>query len=364
MRILITTDTVGGVWDHTVALARGLHDEGHEVLLAVLGEPRDARLAALPEGVEVTWRRYRLEWMPDAAADVEAAGAWLRQTAALWQADVVHLNQMAYAAAGFAAPTLVVVHSDVLSWHAEALGAAAPREAWARYTAWVCDGLAAADVVAAPTAYQAEFVRRYYGRSSVRVVHNGADAPAGPAAPEAGPTDEALVLSVGRCWDEAKGIRVLDEAIGRLGAAAPEAHLLGELAGPNGGAFVPRHLHAHGRVERAEVDAWMERAAVYVAPSLYEPFGLAPLEAALRGCALVLSDIGSFRELWDGCAVFVPKGDAAALADALVALVAEPERRAALAHAAATRARRRYSTARMRSAYLDLYRELGAAVVG
>jgi glycogen synthase len=361
MRILITTDTVGGVWDHTVTLARGLHGAGHQVLLAVLGEPRDARLAALPDGVEVTWRRYRLEWMPDAGADVAAAGTWLRATAALWQADVVHLNQTAYATAGFDAPTLAVVHSDVLSWYLETLGTAAPREGWAEYTRWVCDGLAAADVVAAPTAYQADLVRRHYGRSSVRVIHNGVDA---PEREPAGRGPGVLALSVGRCWDEAKGAHVLDEAVGRLGDRAPETHLLGELAGPNGGAFVPRHLNAHGRVERGEVDAWMERADIYVAPSLYEPFGLAPLEAALRGCALLLSDIGSFRELWDGCAVFVPRGDAAALAGALAALAADTERRAALAVAARTRARRRYSAARMLSTYLGLYREMAAAVVG
>ena len=39
--------------------------------------------------------------------------------------------------------------------------------------------------------------------------------------------------------------------------------------------------------------------------ALYEPFGLAVLEAAQAGCALVLSDIPTFRELWDGAALFV-----------------------------------------------------------
>lgn len=63
MKILLTTDTVGGVWDHTVTLARELDAAGHEVLVAVIGEPRDERLAALPAGVQVVWRAYRLEWM-------------------------------------------------------------------------------------------------------------------------------------------------------------------------------------------------------------------------------------------------------------------------------------------------------------
>jgi glycogen synthase len=358
MRILISTDTIGGVWDHCVTLAGGLCAAGHTVLLAVLGEPRDARLAVLPEGVQVTSRPYRLEWMADAEADVVAAGKWLRETASLWQADVVHLNQMAYAAQDFEQPVLTVVHSDVLSWYGGTRREPAPREHWAGYTRWVCDGLIASDVVAAPTAFQAGLVRVHYGIPNVRVVHNGVTPPTHAPLPRATET----VLSVGRGWDAAKGMHVLDEAIRRLGAAAPPAHLLGETEGPGGEHLTARHLQVHGRVGRSEVDAWMERASIYVAASLYEPFGLAPLEAALRGCALVLSDIASFRELWDGCACFFPAGDADMLATTLASLAAEPARRAGLATAARTRALRRYTTAHMVVAYLELYQQLRATV--
>jgi glycosyltransferase involved in cell wall biosynthesis len=102
----------------------------------------------------------------------------------------------------------------------------------------------------------------------------------------------------------------------------------------------------------------MERAAIYVAPSLYEPFGLAPLEAALRGCPLVLSDIGSFRELWDGCAEFATPGDAESLAAGISRLLTEEDRRFRLAEAAASRARGRYTSEVMTRRYLAVYRAL------
>jgi glycosyltransferase involved in cell wall biosynthesis len=95
-----------------------------------------------------------------------------------------------------------------------------------------------------------------------------------------------------------------------------------------------------------------------VAPSRYEPFGLAPLEAALHGCALVLSDIGTFRELWDGCAEFFPSGDAAALADALRRVNGDARLRERLAKAARTRAIRRYTARRMVADYIELYRQM------
>jgi hypothetical protein len=156
---------------------------------------------------------------------------------------------MAYAVEEFAAPRLVAVHSDVLSWFSETLGQDAPAE-FARYERWVREGLAAADAVVTPTAYQSALVQRHFGRAADRVVHNGVAAPAGEPPARSG----MLVVSAGRAWDEAKGAPVLDAAAGILrglaGAAAPEVHLLGETVGPGGDRFDALHLQAHGRVER------------------------------------------------------------------------------------------------------------------
>lgn len=353
MKVLLTTDTVGGVWDHTVTLARELDAAGHEVLVAVIGEPRDERLASLPVGVQVVWRQYRLEWMAGAEDDVQAAGEWLRGLCTLWAADVVHLNQVAYAAQDFSAPVLVAVHSDVLSWFSQVEGRDAPPAEFGPYRQWLRAGLLAADAVVTPTAYQGELLRRHYGVDATSVIHNGIHF----AADEPAPRPDPLVLTVGRLWDMGKGVDVLDAAAGLLGDGGPPVHVIGETAA-HGDAYQPRHVVSHGRVERAQVDEWMRRASIYAAPSRYEPFGLAPLEAALHGCALVLSDIGSFRELWEGCAEFFPAGDAAALADAIRRLADDPKRRERLATGARTRAARRYTAARMAGEYIDLYHEL------
>ena len=43
---------------------------------------------------------------------------------------------------------------------------------------------------------------------------------------------------------------------------------------------------------------------MYLCTSLYEPFGLAPLEAALCGCAVVARDLPSLREVWGDSALY------------------------------------------------------------
>jgi glycosyltransferase involved in cell wall biosynthesis len=92
-------------------------------------------------------------------------------------------------------------------------------------------------------------------------------------------------------------------------------------------------------------------------PAKYEPFGLSALEAGLAGCALVLGDIPSLREVWGDAATFVPPDDDAALLAALEALV----RDRALRDAASERARRRaasYTPAAMAARYTNTYGEL------
>lgn len=353
MRVFLSTDTVGGVWDYALTLARGLRGRGYEVFLAVLGAPSEERLRDLPAGVEVAARDFRLEWMPEGEEDIEPAGEWLGALAREWGADVAHLNQLAYASHDFGASTLVVLHSDVLSWFSETQGRAAPPE-WAGYARRVREGIAAADVLVAISAYASGLTRRHFGRAADRVIHNGVVPPAEDPAPRAAP----LLLSAGRAWDDAKGMAVLDRALVRLDGGAPPAHLFGETVGPHGQRFEARRLICHGRAPRAEVDAWMRRASVYVAPSLYEPFGLAPLEAALHGCALVMSDLPVFRELWDGCAVFFRRGDDESLAAVLADLAPDLDRCAALAAAARERALERYTASRFVEDYLALYREI------
>lgn len=354
MRILLTTDTVGGVWDYTSTLSHELSRGGYRVLLAIVGDPKPERLAELPATVEVESRDFALEWMPNPGDDVDAAGEWLVRLAERWSPDLVHLNQVAYGARSFPAPVLVAVHSDVLSWLREVRREPSPR-GWDRYRRWIRDGLQGADLVVTPTRYQSDLLERSYGRGADRIIHNGIQ----PRPLEPSSRCGSLLLSVGRAWDEAKGMRVFDQAVGELGVLAPPAHLLGPLEGPSGERYHPRHLVGHGRVDRGRVSAWMSRASIYVGASLYEPFGLAPAEAAMHGCALVLSDIGSFRELWSEAALFFRPGDPLSLADALVA-ASEPARCERLGCAARARALERYSEEHFGAAYRRLYRELAA----
>jgi glycosyltransferase involved in cell wall biosynthesis len=99
---------------------------------------------------------------------------------------------------------------------------------------------------------------------------------------------------------------------------------------------------------------WLGRAAIFALPARYEPFGLAVLEAAMSECALVLGDIPTLRELWQGAALFVDPDDSEGLEAALRRLIDDPALRRAFGAAAARRARQ-FSMTDMTEKYLAVY---------
>jgi glycosyltransferase involved in cell wall biosynthesis len=88
------------------------------------------------------------------------------------------------------------------------------------------------------------------------------------------------------------------------------------------------HLHKHvrflGYVPDATLAVLYRLAAVFVFPSLYEGFGLPPLEAMASGCPVVTSNVSSLPEVVGDAAVLVDPTDATAIADGIRRVLTEP----------------------------------------
>jgi glycogen(starch) synthase len=380
-RVLMTADTIGGVWTYVLELSRGLIAHDVKVILATMGAPlqphQRSDLAQLGSAVELHESNFRLEWMDDPWADVAAAGEWLLHLEQTRRPDLIHLNGYAHAALPWSVPTLVVAHSCVVSWW-HAVKRTPPPADWSRYRTTVAKGLRHADLVVAPTQAMLSSLSVNYGapRRS-RVIFNGRDAP--PPIPPAmvdypivhpalehvpvradaphflSAEKEAFVLSVGRLWDEAKNAATLAAVAPRL---SWPVRLAGEIRNPSAGqTTVLKNVELLGPRTATEISDDYRRAAIYALPARYEPFGLSVLEAALAGCALVLGDIPSLRELWAGAASFVPPDDSNLLRAEIEDLIANPYRRQTLGLQASQRAQR-FSVARMTAAYLTAYAEL------
>ena len=120
-RLLMTTDTVGGVWTYALDLAQALQEYGIDLVLATMGPPLNAQQRADVQqikNISVFESTFKLEWMEAPWDDVEAAGVWLLELETLTQPDVVHLNGYAHGALPWQSPTLMVGHSCVFSWFA------------------------------------------------------------------------------------------------------------------------------------------------------------------------------------------------------------------------------------------------------
>lgn len=356
LHVLITADGAGGVWTYVRTLIDVLVPRGVAFTVAATGPAPPACLSRLQalDGVRIVHRPYRPESTPAADVDVSRAGAWLLHLAAQRPPDVVHVNGYAHAMLPFGAPVIAVAHACVCSWFAAVTQAPAPRE-WNSYRARVAAGLRAAAAVIVPTRAMALALEREHGCRGALVIPNGL-----PARNGAGRVAKApLVLAAGRLGDEANGFAVLD----RAAACVPwPIYAAGSLRRPDGSLEVPRALHVLGDLDADALAAWMDRAAIYAHPARYEPSGLAPLEAARAGCALVLGDIASLREVWEDAAIFVDPASDAALTGALARLAGDAVLRARLSAAARTRAAR-YTSERMAGDYEAVYHELADCTI-
>jgi len=347
----MTGDTVGGVWTFTLELARAMGDRGIEVTLAAMGghASRSQRAeAGKIRNLRLFTTPLKLEWMEQPWEDVEAAGDWLLDLEQRVRPDVIHMNAYgAGADGGWKTPVILTAHSCVRSWWRAVRGEEAGAE-WTRYTDTVARAVRNAVCFTAPSRFMLESVERDYGPVPRGVViPNGRSAATFRALPK-----EPFIFSAGRVWDDAKNLETLARA------ADPEGwpiYVAGALRGRDGAERSLQGCHTLGRLSAAAVKDWYARASIYALPALYEPFGLSILEAALSDCALLLGDIPSLRENWEGAAIFLPPGDADALRWHLRMLENDGERRRRMGVQARERAAQ-FTVARMTDAYVRCYR--------
>lgn len=360
MHILVTADTLGGVWTYTRELVTGLVLGRDRVTLVSFGDiPTDAQTRWMHNLPNLDYRptAFKLEWMLDSEADMAASSRYLEAVIAESKPDLLHFNQYYYGALDCGVPRIVVAHSDVVSWSLAVHKRFPAQTDWLRwYRQVVARGLHAATTVVAPSRWMLDQVELLYGKlASSSVIHNGRT----PTLFNPYISKQENIVTVGRLWDSGKNVSLLlrREMPGTVRIVGCDRHpewqsnaFAAETVRPN--------IHLDPAQDERQIVQTLARAGIYAATSQYEPFGLAPVEAALSRCAIVASDIPSFRELWDGAAIFFRNNDEESLCAALERLQGSPELRRDRGNMAYRHARRHFSAERMVAGYRKLYRSL------
>jgi glycosyltransferase involved in cell wall biosynthesis len=197
-------------------------------------------------------------------------------------------------------------------------------------------------------------VRRYADPQQQMVIHNGRTS----TLFDSKEPKQDFVLSVGRVWDQAKQVSLL------LAAKMPgRTRIVGWEREP-GRESKEALLQAHGNIEllgpesQDELRSLFAHASIYAATSRYEPFGLAPLEAALSRCALVMNDNPVFHELWGDTALFFQSNDPADMARVIAEVRANPELRDEYGERSYKRACETFTAEQMVEQYEGAYNEI------
>jgi glycosyltransferase involved in cell wall biosynthesis len=133
---------------------------------------------------------------------------------------------------------------------------------------------------------------------------------------------EPFLLYPARAWPH-KNHRRLLEAFAELRRERPELRLV--LTGGGVLGATPDGVEVRGLVPRQELDGLLQRASALVFPSLYEGFGLPPLEAMSCGCPVACSNAGALPEVVGDAARLFDPYDPGAIAAAVRDVLAAPD---------------------------------------
>lgn len=365
LHILVTSDTITGVWAYTRELVTGLVSSGATVTLVSFGEiplPHQVSWMDNLHGLDYRPTAFRLEWMQEGEADLEDCLRYLESVMGEVMPDIIHASHFSVASLPTTVPRVVVAHRDLISWWVAVHGHEPRDTRWLRwYRDVVAKGLSDATAVIAPTNWMLDALRSCYCVQPRRelVIHHGRN----PIYFNPYVSKEDSVLSIGRLWDPGKQVSLLTHHKHPLSIC---------IVGSDNPTYAPRmpiradvkvatdqlSVALKGPQTEAQLRVLYSRAAIYAATSRYEPFGATALEAALSRCAIVANDIPSFREVWGDTAIYFEANDADSLAETLRALSDDRDLCRNYGRLAYQRARERFTARRMVDRYLELYREL------
>ena len=344
-------------------------------------------------------RGYPASGRRDGAGDERLRPAWdafarcLAMAVDLSDADLVHCHTWYTHLGGLLVqkangiPLVITVHSlePLRPWKREQLGGGYDLSSWVERTA-----LESADAVIAVSEGTREDVLRHFAvePERVHIIHNGIDAdfftpdPATDALERHGvEPSRPYVLFVGRITRQkgivhlVRAIRLLDPGIGVvLAAGQPDTPELA--AEVEAGVSAAQRDRANvvwipEMLSREEIRQLYSHAAIFVCPSVYEPFGITNLEAMACERPVVATAVGGIPEVVvDGeTGLLIPvtfRPDepmtpddpdrlAADLAAAVNALMADPARRARMGAAGRRRALERFSWSSIAAKTVALY---------
>ncbi|MFC4989695.1 glycosyltransferase [Saliphagus infecundisoli] len=177
--------------------------------------------------------------------------------------------------------------------------------------------------------------------------------------------NDTIIGTVGRLA-EPKGIEYLVRSLPLVKQEYPQAKLLIVGGGPRRQKLeqlgeqvgVDDSIHFSGYV--SNVYPLLPNFTVAAFPSLWEGFGLAPVETMVAEVPIVASEIDTFEEVIGDAGMLVPPKDPAALAEAITSLLDDQDRRCELGARGYDRAIERFSITNTVNAYAGLYRDLMA----
>lgn len=358
LRILMTTDIKGEVWNHTITLYNMLSQliNAEIMLVSFGGKPTKPVLEQIEKynfNIQIT--DYPSEWLnlnSDAFQYINDAKYYLKSLIDEFNPNIVHYNHCLYADS-INIPSVITAHNDIPTRFR--FGAGNNKNSTVpkfinNYRNITREAIAKTDVVITPSRFIGEkFYRNYDLNGKIKIIHNGIS-----ITPQTEPTETQGFLTEGNFQDRTKNLGLLFQIASKM----PENIKIRIIGDKPLNKSLPTNIEYYENPSQEQLENIYKKSSIYLALSTYENFGYGAIKAALNNKAIVANDIPVYNEFWGDCGQIFERNNVNSLIRTINNLVENENLLQITARNCQTKALTLFNTKKMGFEYLNLYKAI------
>ena len=356
-RLLMTTDVKSEVWDYSLTLSKALlkHINAEILIISMGGKPTDSQKKQLEDlNIEFQFTDFSPDFLADNEInpDISEIKTTFERSIKSFDPHIVHLNH-GYPDLNFDKPCILACHANILNkkiWN-DSINRYSPLyQNLLNYKQIINKSLNNADIVIAPSRFFAEnLIKTFDFIKGIKIIYNGID-----YKPHSCVKESPTLVTFGNMSDSSKHINLLLNMAYRL----PDNIKIKIIGDSQLDRKLPKNVEFLTNLSNFERWEVYKNSSIYLALSNYESNGLASIQAAYSGCAILANDIPSCKELWGDCAYIFDRDDANSLMRCINNLVENPNLLEITSRNCQAKALSVFNSKRMAYEYINLYKNI------
>jgi glycogen(starch) synthase len=361
LKLLMTTDVSGEVWDYTHALCKTLSASGAAkiLVLACGGMPsKEQREQLQNSNYDIVFLEYSFNWRNGFdifQQNINKIETIVNNSIQEFSPDLIHWNN-SFCTLKNDLPQIHAVHEDVLGQiYSQKKHGGISESDYKKYRDIIISSLDMSGVIVATSRFLAdEILKKYEINKKIKIIYNGISFESNSEF-----ANEPFLITKLSAQNSYHNLIFLIKTAQKM----PEnikIFVLGEK--PAGNFKKPKNIEFLSGLSGEELKEFYKKSSIYLALSSWDVYSRTQIEAAYSNCAIVANDVPIFRDLWGDCACIFDRNNVNSLIKNINNLIENSRLLNLTAKNCQAKALSVFNSKRMCYEYANLYRDVAQRI--